>query len=271
MRKEKMGLKMNRTFMLLICFIFLSAGPLMAFDVKRHNAELGIGLSHITYEEPDFNLKEEGIMYGIAGSYTYHNKFMFKLEGNGSLGTVDYSSSSSGEIDNIRNYLLEARVLLGYDFSLSPSSLLTPYIGFGYRYLNDDPSGKISSFGARGYERESNYFYSPIGLMAWIKLGQGWVVGPMAEYDYLWKGKQRSHLGDAITGFPTIENEQRTGYGLRGSVKFQKMFTGIGLNIEPFIKYWNIKRSENEYFNSGYFYEPRNNSTEYGLILSAVF
>jgi len=266
-----MGLKMNRTFIFLICFIFLSAGPLMAFDVKRHNAELGIGLSHITYEEPDFNLKEEGIMYGIAGSYTYHNKFMFKLEGNGSLGTVDYSSSSSGEIDNIRNYLLEARVLFGYDFPLSTSSLITPYIGFGYRYLNDDPSGKISSFGARGYERESNYFYSPIGLMAWIKLGQGWVVGPMAEYDYLWKGKQRSHLGDAITGFPTIENEQRTGYGLRGSVKFQKMFTGIGLNIEPFIKYWNIKRSENEYFNSGYFYEPRNNSTEYGLILSAVF
>lgn len=261
---------MNRTFLFLIWSIFLSASPLLAFDVKMHNAEFGIELSHITYKEPDFNLIEKGIMYGLAGSYTYHNNLMLKLEGNGSLGTVDYSSPS-GEINNIRDYMLEARVLGGYDVSLSPSFMITPYIGFGYRYLNDDSSGKISSLGARGYERESNYFYSPIGLMAWIKLGQGWVMGPIAEYDYLWEGKQRSHLGDAVAGAPTVENQQKTGYGLRGSVKFQKKFAGTGLNIEPFIKYWNIKKSENEYFNFRYAYEPKNNSTEYGLILSVVF
>jgi hypothetical protein len=266
---------MKRFFLFLFCFSLLPAGPVSAFDAFGvHNAEFGTELSYITYREPDVDVKEKGLMYGLAGSYTYHKGFMFRLEGKGSIGWVDYSSQS-GEISNIRDFMLEGRVLGGYDFSLSKAFLLTPYIGFGYRYLNDDASGKVTTLGLHGYLRESNYYYSPIGLTGWTQLGRGWLLGITAEYDYLWVGMQKSHLGDAVSGAPTVENRQKTGYGLRGSVKFQKKLAGIGLNIEPFIRYWNIDRSEDA---TGTFpgirftaYEPHNDSLEYGLNLSFVF
>jgi hypothetical protein len=265
---------MKKTSLFSLCFIFFLASSGMAFDGKKHNGEFGFGLSYITYKEPDVDMEEKGWMFGLVGSYTYHNKVMLKLEGIGSLGTVDYSSPS-GELNDITNYMLEGRTLVGYDFSLSKSFMITPYVGLGYRYLNDDSSGKITSRGALGYERESNYYYSPIGLMAWTKLGQGWGMQITAEYDYFWEGKQKSHLGDAIYGAPTVVNKQNDGYGLRGSVRFQKDYGRGGFAVEPFIRYWKIDDSEIEYFSIGrnqfWAYEPENNSTELGVLLSFIF
>jgi len=265
---------MKKTFLFPICFIFLLTSPAWAFDVKKHNGELSLGFSYITYEEPDLNVEEKGPMFGIAGSYTYHNKLMFKLEGVGSFGSLDYSSPS-GDLDDISNYMLEGRVLVGYDFHFSNSFMLTPYVGFGYRYLNDDSSGEITSRGAVGYERESNYYYSPVGLMGWAKLGQGWVMKITAEYDYFWEGKQKTHLEDALSRAPTLENKQEDGYGLRGSVKFQKNYGSTSFAIEPFIRYWKIDDSEMEFFYVAgrpmVGYEPKNNSTEVGILFSFVF
>lgn len=265
---------MKKTFLFSIFFILLLTHAGMAFDLKKHNGEIGLGLSYLTYKESDLDVEEKGMMFGLAGSYTYHNKLMFRLEGTGSFGALDYSSPS-GELDNITNYILEGRILIGYDFHFSNSLMLTPYVGFGYRYLNDDSSGKITSLGAIGYERESNYYYSPIGFMGWAKIGQGWVMRIAAEYDYFWEGKQKTHLGDALVGAPTIENKQKDGYGLRGSVKFQKNFGGTGFAIEPFIRYWKIDDSEFEYYSIGASrfrgYEPENESTEFGILFSFVF
>lgn len=265
---------MKKPFLFSICFIFFSTAAGMAFDVKKHNGELGLGFSYITYKEPDLNMEEKGPMFGIAGSYTYHNQLMVKLEGIGSFGSLDYSSPS-GELEDISNYMLEGRILLGYDFSPAKAFMLSPYVGFGYRYLNDDSSGKITSRGARGYQRESNYYYSPIGLMAWAELGQGWVMKITAEYDYFWKGKQKSHLEDAAAGAPTVTNRQNDGYGLRGSVRFEKSYGRAGFALEPFIRYWRIADSEIEYFDFGgsriAVYEPENTSTEFGILFSFVF
>ncbi|PIV41068.1 MAG: hypothetical protein COS27_10960 [Nitrospirae bacterium CG02_land_8_20_14_3_00_41_53] len=71
---------------------------------------------------------------------------MLKAEGRLSYGWVDYSNS--GTMDDIDDYIWELRGLGGYDFSVLKASILTPYIGIGYRYLNDDMSGRVSSTGA---------------------------------------------------------------------------------------------------------------------------
>lgn len=247
--------------------ILLLSGIASAFQYQKSTWELGLELSHIEYEEPGV-MKEDGLMFGPSASYTYHDNIMLRGEARYSYGKLDYQGS--GTIDDIDNNLFGIRAVAGYDFTLSQSAILTPYIGFGYRYLNDDSSGMTSSTGARGYERESNYYYSPIGVEALTDLGNGWFVGGVFEYDYFWKGKQKSHLGDAIVGLSTVENDQDSGYGLRGSVKIVKETGRVTFLLEPFIRYWDIDESDIStvsYFGTavGTGYEPDNDSTEIGL------
>ena len=243
---------------------------------QKHTLELGTETSYIKYEEPGI-MKEEGSMYGIVGSYTYRgpvfilNKAMLKAEGKTAWGRLDYTSPISGTMKDIPDWLLELRGLAGYDFEIKDSFpviwTITPYLGIGYRYLNDDSSGKYSSLGALGYERESNYIYSPVGLEITTNLKNNWLIGATAEYDIFWQGIQKSHFDWA--GFPelVLESEQHQGYGLRGSVKVQKKGQKMDLIVEPYIRYWNIKQSEVSLIG----YEPKNNSTEIGLKLAVKF
>ncbi|MBU1056979.1 MAG: autotransporter outer membrane beta-barrel domain-containing protein [Proteobacteria bacterium] len=236
-----------------------------------HSWELGAELSSIKYEEPGL-MEETGVMIGIGGSYTYHNNIMFKAEGVFKYGQVDYEGGLQDgtplNVDNIDDYIVEIRGLGGYDFPVSTSTTLTPYIGLGYRYLFDD----FSAASIYGYGRESNYLYSPIGIKTLTKLQNGWSIGVTVEYDLFWSGKQTSSMSDFQPGFNDVENDQNDGYGLRGSITLQKS----NFIIEPFVRYWNIDDSDPSVLTYyGYpvniIYEPENNSTEIGLKLAWEF
>ena len=236
--------------------------------------EIGTELSYIKYEEPDV-MDETGTMFGIVGSYIYRDNGMFKAEGKWSYGQVDYDGQLQDgtpyTISGIDDYMLEIRGLAGYDFSVLKTITVTPYVGFGYRYLNDD-----TSIDAAGYERESNYFYSPIGIEAINNLKDGWSLGAKVEFDIFWAGIQKSHISDIAAGLNDIKNDQEDGYGVRGSIKIQKEGDKIDFLIESFLKYWNIgesKTSDITYNGSyiGYGYEPKNNSIEIGGKLAVKF
>ena len=277
---------------LVICFIFVGAGGSFAEDplqtwppqpiskvaepLQIHLSpwEVGIEISHITYKEPSV-MEEKGFMTGIAGSYNWHAKgFVVKTEGKFSYGQVDYKNS--GTIDDIDDFMFEFRLLEGYDFSILKASIFTPYIGVGYRYLNDDTSGRVSSTGASGYERESNYLYSPIGIETLINLEKEWYIGLKLEYDFFWAGLQISHYEDVNATCSSLENDQDDGYGWRGSIKVQKKGERVGFLLEPFIRYWNIDKSQISTITcSGSLYafgwEPDNESTEIGVNFSVIF
>ncbi len=245
---------------------------------NKQQWELGAEISHITYKEPGL-MEEKGMMYGIDGSYVYRNQFtefprgidiwMLKAEGRFSYGKVDYTGS--GTVDNIDDYMLEFRGLWGCDISVLKSSTLTPFIGIGYRYLND---GFDKATG--GYEREQSYFYSPIGIETSSELKNGWSIGVILEYDIFWSGKNKSHFSDITPAYNNLEFNQDEGYGCRGSVKFQKKGEKFDFVIEPFIRYWNIKQSDQDIlsiygFPYAYYVEPNNNSTEIGCKLVLKF
>jgi hypothetical protein len=237
--------------------------------------ETGVEISGITYEEPGI-MEDEGIMYGVSVSYTDRADYMFKVEGRYAYGQVDYTSNGTGAIDNIDDYIFELRCLFGYDFRVDDRTVLTPYLGLGYRYLNDDSAGMISSTGHWGYERESNYYYSPVGIEVVYDLENGWHCGLLAEYDIFWKGVQKSHLSDVNPSYSDMENDQDDGYGLRGSITLLRKGDTVDLLIEPYIRYWDIDKSEVKNivysgFIIGYGYEPENNSTEIGVKLAIRF
>ncbi|UCC94648.1 MAG: autotransporter domain-containing protein [Candidatus Omnitrophota bacterium] len=281
---------MKKIVIYALCYIFFSvatsfAESFLTEPLREHTAEVGTEISYIKYKEPDV-MEEDGIMYGLVGSYQYRgwiseyspdpNTYIIKLDGKVSWGEVDYESNGTGTMDNIEDYMIELRGVGGYDFYLSEAAILTPFIGVGCRYLNDDMSGRTTSTGASGYERSSRYIYSPIGVELSAALDQGWSIRAQVEYDYFWEGKQKSFLSDADPGYNDITNDQDEGYGARAYIEFQKKSEKIDFSIGPFIKYWNIKRSDGEiiyYYGVPYRigYEPKNNSTEIGLKCSILF
>lgn len=253
-----------------------------AAPLQKHTFEISTERSLIRYKEPGV-MKEEGWMGGIGYAYTYRGwlpffnqddqKGMVMAEGRSAWGQVDYTGS--GTLDNIDDALFEGRLTAGYEFSFTQQVTVLPFFGFGYRYLNDDMGGRVTSTGAHGYERESNYYYSPVGVFVEKPLAHEMSVRACFEYDHFWQGRQISHLSN-VAGYSDVRNKQQKGFGLRSSVRVKKRVKRWDLFIEPFARYWNIKRSkESEViyngFVSGTGIEPKNNSLEAGIRLGAAF
>lgn len=258
---------------------------------KLTQFEAGPEAYYFRYAEPNF-MKEKGYMYGAFAEYTYRTNWnyhvrsledaftdgnkinMFRFEGRFAAGEVDYESEGTGTIDNIDDLNFEVRLVAGYDlpFNADSTTRLTPIFGVAYRYLNDDTGGRLSTTGAAGYERESNYFYLPAGLEFHTECPQGWFLELAAEYDIFVGGKQKSHFEDVSSGYNTIENDQHDGFGARGSIKLGKRTEKIDFFVEPFFRYWNIDDSDISgiTFNGtlvGAGVEPENNTHEYGVKL----
>ena len=273
---------------MLIVFNMLTIAEAFAQD----GLQVGTEIYFFNYKEPNF-MEDSGVFYGVNTSYMRHfNGFdlfnpepvaespearsMVRLDGRIAFGQVDYTSEGTGELDNINDFAFETRMVTGYDFTVSEKSFFTPYLGLGYRYLKDDTSGKTTTLGAAGYERQSNYFYLPIGADLYGHFSGQWDADLNAEFDVFLIGRQKSHLGDAISGLNTISNDQNNGYGARGSIRFTRDNGSTDLFIEPFIRYWHIDDSEisGVTFNNvlvGYGLEPENKTLEAGVKIGLKF
>ncbi len=268
---------MKRIAFITICWILLLAGNSFAeletpqVFGRDLGVEIGFETSHITYTEPGL-MRQEGFMYGVTGALAYRSdNYMLSIEARASIGQVDYSSGSSGEIDNIDDNMWEVRGLAGYDFYVSETFTVTPYGGIGYRHLNDNMGGKKSTTGASGYDRKISYVYSPIGIDVTTAFENGWNIKLRLEYDKFWDGNVESLLG-SIPGYYDIENDQDKGYGCRGSIMFKKKGEIIDFIIEPFFRYWSIKDSKYTTDPGGTTWlEPKNNSKEFGINFAAEY
>ena len=249
----------------------------------RHSFGLGFDVSHREYEEPGF-MNDKGIMSGVFGDYTFHpGHFMFRLDGRLSLGNIDYWSKETGTAAGIRDYNLETRFSFGYSLMASEKTSFTPFMGFGYRYLLNGFGQRLTTTGATGYDRKSNYLYSPMGLETMFRLKPRWSLGLVGEYDLLWHGWQYSEIGDMVIDpyipivLPNLvlKNDQNHGWGARGSIKLIKNMRRIDFSVEPYFRYWDIKDSDlfelvvyPAYYSAR---EPANNTKEWGAKIGIRF
>lgn len=277
---------------LILAFLILAVGLVLTNVVDaKDGLSVGTEIYYFNYEEPDF-MEDTGAFYGINASYTEHfngfdtlgieaqgaseERFMARLDGRFAYGQVDYTSTSTGKLDNINDFVFETSAALGYDFNVIENALITPYIGLGYRYLNDDTGGRRTTTNAAGYERESHYFYLPIGIDVHGPLNEEWYANFNIEFDVFLQGRQKSHLGDAIAGLNTVNNDQENGYGVRGSLRFMKDNEKADLFIEPFVRYWHIDDSDISAVTYGgvlvgYGLEPENKTLEVGAKVGLNF
>ncbi len=264
------------------------SSPGMTSDIKiqRHKVELGSEVFSYHYKEPDLTVDIKGVMAGFYGLYEFRPDKgsqiidevinMYKLDARFSYGLVDYQSDPSGTSDDIDDYVVEFRGMAGYDFLITPRDRITPYAGLGFRYLYDGGGGTTTSTGDLGYDRVSHYFYAPIGVDFLKQLSADWQMGANLEAEVLLWGRQDSYLSDASSSYGDLKNEQKRGFGLRGSFKFVRKSHIVDFLFEPFIRYWRIKNSEVDsavgptgVTVTGY--EPDNNTTEFGLKLGVQY
>jgi len=242
-------------------------------------------------------MRTEGSFQGILLSYTFRpldlDSFtdiidnLYRLELRYARGEVDYTGS--GTWDGLKDYMYEVRAVAGREFNVNPSLQITPYLGLGYRYLNNGldqiPAQEIDGQQfVSGYNRESTYYYLPIGVDVYQQLAGGWGIGGNLEYDLWIKGEQASHLEDmedaqgVNAGIDPLYNDQKSGFGLRGSLKIDKSFARVKLGIEPYYRYWKVSDSQPNVVTAGSGMqivggglEPRNTTQEIGVKVGVKF
>ena len=257
---------MNVCQLLLVCLLCGTAADEQKADslfsdmLTAPRWEIAPEFSWFRYDEPGI-MKNSGMLYGVAASYTqYKPRRLFRVEGGISVGEVEYEGSlmdgTPYTMDGNHDYLLNLRLLWGHLWQDKAwDSQL--YTGLGYRFLNDD-----STQDPHGYARYSNYFYLPLGLKTYHALDGHWWLTLGAELDVLLIGVQISGISDGDSSY--ITNLQWPGFGARASVELCRRTRSLDLAIAPFILYWWVDDSS---VTSDGWYEPRNNTLQYGLSL----
>jgi hypothetical protein len=234
----------------------------------RPGWELGGQVAYYDYREP--NVAElDGYRLGAVAAWTVVDRAAFaKLDLRASYGPLDYRGS--GTMSGVPDLILETRILVGFDL-IGQGASLSPYAGWGYRFLYDDLRG-YSSTNAKGYRRYSNYVYVPIGLTMRLSLGGGWSLVPTLEADVFMYGKQNTKLSDFNPAVDDVSNRQDTGRGHRVSIMFERDSWAFG----AWNNYWHIDDSQcvppqvvNGVCQGAH--EPQNYTREYGLELRYRF
>jgi hypothetical protein len=244
-------------------------------NLKTQSAnQLGLTLSGYVYDEPSLNVRMTAINVGVEylGTYALQNDWFVLGQFDYNNGAVKYSGS--GTASGIPQYYVNLKAALGHDFAFN-GFVLSPYIGIGYRYLNQAFGGVTTSTGAPGYDRRSTYNYIPIGVIHRVAVNDNKAkLETTLEYNYLLSGNQYSGLAAANPVLGNQNNAQNSGYGINLTILYKQDQWGFG----PYYKYWNIADSQTNPTNfvaSGMryngFYEPANTTNEFGLKLTYSF
>jgi len=285
-------MKRHRPFNALITFVFFIINFLITFifnsfaqEKASYSWQIKPEIFYYNYFEKDI-MQIESMHYGVWLSFSSYGglpftssrltNFILKGEMSGLYGSSDYSGHGSqevrnGTINNVPQYIVELRGLFGYNLLSNNSIFISPYSGIGFRYLNWNGKDRTTSTELAVCVRESNYYYSPIGIEISSDLNEQWTFMSSIEYDYFWHGKQISHASQMPGAYSTdLINRQRNGYGLRCLLELQKKGTKKDLSLGLFTRYWNIDKSDyGQFYRRGILrtegVEPKNSTVEIGV------
>jgi hypothetical protein len=233
--------------------------------------EIGVTISSYSYNEPSVSVTITATNFGLVYAKTKTiggNEFILS-EIQYVNGSDNYSGSGTATVPK---YYYDFKVGYGQSFSID-DYVLAPYIGVGYRYLDENGSG-LTSTSAILYERQSTYVYIPVGVKRRDKLANGARLETTIEYDWLLYGTQMSGLSAAnnygYSYYPDVTNKQNSGYGLRLSAMYKD---SQNWSYGPYWNYWSISDSntatilykKSSTYYSATLYEPANTTIEYGF------
>ncbi|MEI6437399.1 MAG: hypothetical protein WCO69_01460 [Candidatus Omnitrophota bacterium] len=257
---------------------------------RRHNNELAFSMGTYLFETGDKwplrysllyaesdKVEKNGAMFGIYGAKTWriseplrHAGDIWRIsplpnvvrfEAEFLMGKVDYSSYATGKREGFDVQDIDARLLFGYDYVWSDTTMITPYIGVGWRRVSDTTGGWVD-FIARAYEpfkTETSFLYIPVGIETLTQVSKQWDIHFKFEGSLVAGGATTIFLND-IPGLYTIHDvdanqdvqgvfqkstsDLKGGFGLRTSCKLIRKYSAFDLFLEPYFKAWHLKKSE---------------------------
>jgi hypothetical protein len=227
---------------------------------------------------------------GLSGSATYDGWCApylitpYSASPNGYA--LDFGDPSPCNESGDRDWYVEGRALVGKDF-IGDKWGWAPDIGLGIRHLSNSTAG-VAGF------RTDDYLYLPVGITARTILGSHNAVSFNLEFDHLLHGWQNTHFSQlgggavpataiapafTIDGFSDVSFDQRPGWALRASAKYQVR----QWSVEPQFIHWNVSASPLNYETTTFtvnaitarqqigFYEPLNKTNEFVVKLGFRF
>ena len=105
--------------------------------------------------------------------------------------------------------------------------------GLGYRWLYDDWGGRRFQRGGYSYDRQSRYWYLPMGVMVVDDKGSSWRF----QYNYFLEGEQTSYLTDVPGYYWQPANTQESGSGFEIEYQHDESWA-------IFLRAWNVRDSD---------------------------
>lgn len=269
--------RLSFVILVLLCVARAGAVELEEQPSAWHGFSAGLVGGYIDYKEPGL-MREYGNLYGInIGYYSLNedSRLAYNTEGQLVLGRLVYDG---GDMKGNRftsptdDYIFNIRSTIGLYREMTSMSSITPYIGLGYRDLNDKMQGSGS------YNRNISYLYLPIGLNLASWVTDTWSVSFSADYDLVLVGTVVSKLSDVDPSAPDITNHNHGG-GYRLVASLRKDFGSWSGHIEPFYQKWHLQQSDGVGLlvdngngpQQATLFEPENESDFVGVDIGADF
>lgn len=233
--------------------------PVVKLVRKQHEFEVGIERYQYKYHEYTDNgskfMNFKGAFNGIFMTYAFRPVDidsmveqivnLYRVELRYAAGLVNYTGGNDVTgftYSGVHDYVFEGRGIFANEYTLPQAWTVTPYMGIGFRLLDDH----LQESGPGGYERESTYWYVPLGVTLAKDLPRDWRWEYNIEYDYFLSGKQISHLENVDPALEPLGNKQGEGFGWRTSLKLVKTLPRVKWSLEPYYRFWHIKKSRIE-------------------------
>ncbi|OUX44401.1 hypothetical protein CBE37_01175 [bacterium TMED277] len=277
MWKIKYKLFQSHSLLYIICLYTIIIFPSKTIVTA---AEFTINLKSYSYEEVDsanqffMSDKSSSPFFGFGvrewdlGAFGDRDssslwKLLYTIEY--SEGRVNYTSNGTGTM--VKDYYRgRLETYLSKEIYVNKKRA-RPYIGLGYRQLFDNSANQVTSTGAIGYNRISQYYFLPLGMIWYIN--DSWSL--KSQYNYLLQGKQTSYVKDAIPATYNVNpvNTQSIGGGL--DFTLNKKLTS-NWYYYGFIRHWDLGASDAVSCSaSSNCVEPKNSTNEIGVGISFTF
>lgn len=209
----------------------------------RNGGSLGILVSDQSFEADRngaFDMYLAGKKIGISGDFTQVLPSGWYWGGDARMawGATTFSSAARGSNSASAESLTEVRFTAGRDIELG-STVLSPYIGLGYRSVLSLLKGYTTT-GHVSPTRDGNLVYVPLGLTHRLRLGADARLATTLEYDYLLQGTQRTQYTDIQGYIRDLSVTQNKGRGLRLGLARETRHWSAGV----YYHYWDIDESE---------------------------
>lgn len=222
-------------------------------------------------------MRKSGALIGVAGAKTWlfyepihawsdvsqraSMPNIVKIQGEFSQGNMDYDSYVTGKMKSFDVKELDLRLLAGYAIALNDRTLVTPYVGIGYRLSSNNAGGYVDYF-VYDYAKftvKNNLYYLPVGVETLTRLNAQWDVGLNLEADWVIGGDVDYYLNEIDGLFPMVDvntgealqvqtrkasSHLNGGFGFRTSVKLIRKFDKINFFVEPYLKFWSLNKSK---------------------------